>query len=213
MHIPKKIVTRTLVLAASLIVGCNAHTDREPDVVLEVTTITIPPVATTLAAGVCTFTVTTSSGTFADQPKNALAIASPFMDIILQQVTVDYFWDDGAVLANQVFGIGGTVPANGTNTAQFLTASDAVLASGVSSRAGHSANLRMVFSGHTVNGESIYSQPVGGGLLVNTCLPTGACCSVNAGGGAICTDGVNQASCAGGGYKGDGTSCALVTCP
>src|SRR5262245_24999299 len=116
----------SLVLAgAGGFVGCNStidDTDSAP-VVLEVENLQIPPVTSTsdpLNPGSCTATLTNSSATFKNKPKNAVAVSSPFNDIILQNVVVTYAWDDGVgVTGPTTFGVGGSVPANGSATGQF----------------------------------------------------------------------------------------------
>ncbi len=171
MRNPTKILVGLVVLAAAgWSAGCNGTIDTEPDVVLEVASMTIPPVAAATAAGVCTFTITNANATFNNKPKNHLAGATPFNDIILSNVVVDYVWDDGAALVGQQFGIGGTVPADGSSAAQFTVVNDNVLSSGATSRGGHTASLTLTFNGTTVSGDPV-SVTTGGTLTVNSCPP------------------------------------------
>ncbi len=180
MRIARKLIARTLILAGlGWMAACNGHIDKEPNVVLEVDTLQIPPIQGTTSTsgpntGTCIFTITNASASLKNKPKNALATGSdaPFNDITLQSVTVDYVWDDGAALGGQVFGIGGTVPAGGSVSAQFPLANSTVLSSGgpLGTRAGHTASLSIQVHGVTVSGDTIASDPVGGTLAVNDCL-------------------------------------------
>jgi hypothetical protein len=165
-----KVLARSIVLAAlAVFVGCNSTIDSEPNVVLEVDNLAIVPITGAIDAttGNCAFTLTNATATFKNKPKNALAEASPFNDIVLQSLSVTYVWDNGFVLANTQFGIGGTVPANGTSTASFavVNAADLIAAS---PNGGNTASLTLVFRGTTVSGDPI-SATTGATLTVNTC--------------------------------------------
>jgi len=171
MRTHTKLIARTVLLvAAGWFAGCNGTIDDEPNVVLEVKTVTITPITGTRNAttGTCVFTITNATASFDNKPKNALATASPFNDIVLQSVTVDYFWQNAqAGVASSTFGVGGTIPANGTGTAQFsvVNAQDLLLPV---DREGQTASLTLTFRGTTVDGEAV-SATTGGSLTVNTC--------------------------------------------
>jgi hypothetical protein len=170
MSKPTKSLARSIVLAAvAAFAGCNGHIDEEPNVVLEVDTVMIAPITGAIdsTTGTCAFTVTNATATFKNKPKNALAEASPFNDIILQSVTVSYVWGGGQILTNKVFGLGGTVPANGSSSGSFsvINANDLISAS---PNGGDTASLTMVFRGVTVSGDDV-SVTTGGTLTVNTC--------------------------------------------
>jgi hypothetical protein len=165
-----KILTRSLVLAVvAALAACNGTIDSEPNVILEVENMNIAPITGAIdsTTGNCAFTVTNASATFKNKPKNALAEASPFNDIILQSVTVTYVWDNGFVLTNRVFGLGGTVPANGSSSGNFsvINAADLIAAS---PNGGNTASLALVFRGVTVSGDAV-SVSTGGTMTVNTC--------------------------------------------
>jgi len=168
-----KILALTVVLAAAgWLAGCNSTIDSEPNVVLEVKTLTITPItgARDPVSGACLFTVTNATATFDNKPKNALAIESPFNDIVLQDVVVTYTWENSPVgVASSTFGVGGTVPANGSTPAQFAVVNAQDLFAPVN-REGQTANLQLTFRGITVSGESV-STTTGGSLTVNTCPP------------------------------------------
>jgi hypothetical protein len=209
-----KLLARTVVLAATgWFAGCNGTIDDEPDVILEIQTLTIAPITSSQngTGGTCTYTLTPATVTFKNLPKNSLAETSPFNDIILQSVNIAYAWDDGAVTPATTAGIGGAVPANGTGTGTFTVISNVAL--GVTQapdplgngRAGHTASLAMVFNGATVSGDAV-SATAGGTLQVGSCTVNfGACCSA---GGSCSLQ--SEAACIndGGSYKGDGTSCS-----
>jgi hypothetical protein len=171
-----KLLTRTVVLAAAgWFAGCNSTIDKEPNVVLEVQNVSIPPIAGTRNAttGLCVFTLTNATATFKNSPKNALAGTSPFNDIVLQNLTVDYVWDDGVGVTSALFGVGGTVPAGGTASGQFAVVNAQDLApppqpDPLTSREGHTASLVMTFRGVTVSGDAVWVT-TGGSLTVNTC--------------------------------------------
>jgi hypothetical protein len=165
----KRILAVGAIVAFALMPGCNSKIDDAsgPDVVFEVDNPLIPTVEGTKdpITLVCTFKVTVATASFKNKPKNSLAGTSPFNDILLESVTVTYVWDDGLGVAGPtVFGLGGSVPANGTSTAQFSV----VNANDIIGRDGHSAALAMTFRGHTVAGDAVEAT-IGGNLIVNTC--------------------------------------------
>lgn len=165
-----KILARSFVVAAvAVFVGCNGTIDDEPNVILEVQTLTIPPVTGAIDSitGNCAFTLTSATASFKNAPKNHLAEISPFNDIALQSVAVTYTWDNGFVLANTVFGIGGTVPANGSASVSFFVVNAADLIA-ASPNGGNTASLSMVFRGTTISGDPV-SVTSGGTLTINTC--------------------------------------------
>ena len=219
-----KLLALTIALvAAGWLLSCNSKIDEEPNVVLEVETLTIPPVASTAngPGGACTFTIANATGTFKNKPKNQFAEDSPFNDIILQNVSVAYTWDDAVAQAPVVAGLGGSVPANGSASALFsVISSAALLADGPgdppgTGRAGHSASLGLTFNGVTVSGDAV-STTTGGTLQVNSCtVNLGACCGGI--GSSGCTDAQSSTQCTGQGgtYQGDFTTCATLptSCP
>jgi hypothetical protein len=209
----KKILALTVVLAAvAWLPACNGTYDDEPNVVLEVKTLTITPITgqTDTVTGQCTFTITNATASFDNKPKNALATESPANDIILQSVDVTYIWDDGAGVAAATFGVGGTVTANGSGTSQFAVVNLQDLNN--PPREGHTARLILTFHGVTASGDPV-SATTGGSLSVNSCPPspppTGACCF-----GTACSV-VTEAQCNIdlGVYRGDNTICGVNTCP
>jgi hypothetical protein len=213
-----KLITLTVVLAAAgWLASCNSTIDKEPNVVLEVETLTIPPVTSAQDSinNTCTYTITAANGTFKNKPKNQFANTSPFNDIILQNVVINYVWDDGVANVPVTAGLGGSVPADGTATAQFAVVSNAALSTdgpndpAGTGRAGHTASLGMTFNGITVSGDHV-STTTGGTLQVNSCTTqfTGACCN-----GSVCTL-QTQANCSssGGVYGGDNTQCISTVC-
>jgi len=209
-----KLLTLMVVLGtAGWFAGCNGTIDKEPNVVLEVATMTIPPVTTATASGVCTFTITNTTATFNNKPKNSVAGTSeaPFNDIVLQQLVVGYVWDDATITPNQAYPISGTIPAGGTGSTSFSVANSTVLSSAPTARDGHTANMAMTISGTTVSGESV-SVATGGQLTVNSCPPaaTGACCT-----SGVCAKKTSLDCTNGGGtYTSDNTPCpANNTCP
>ena len=216
-----KILAGTFVLAtAGWFAGCNGTIDKEPNVVLEVETLTVPPITSTqnAAGGACTYTITSASGTFKNKPKNQFAGTSPFNDIILQTVSIAYVWDDLLVQDPVTAGLGGSVPANGSATALFSVVSNAALEEPIaappnpSGRAGHTASLSLTFNGTTVSGDAV-SATTGASLQVNSCVVNfGVCCTSP--GNPNCTD-TDQTTCLqipGAIFQGNNTVCATTTC-
>ena len=160
------------VAAALLLIGssCNELNDdpSSPNVVLEAENLVIPPVtaaADPLNPGACIFTFTNASATFKNKPKNEEAGSQPYQDITLFRVTVDYFWDPSLPpLETRTFGIGGSVPANGTSTAQFAVMDPVDLGP----YPGSLATLTLTFSGRDVSGETV-TYRTGGFLFVSSC--------------------------------------------
>jgi hypothetical protein len=219
-----KTLARTVALVvAGCLASCNSTIDKEPNVVLEAETVTIPPVTSTANGpnNSCTFLVTVANGTFKNKPKNQFAGTSPFNDIILQNVRVTYVWDDAVTQAPVTAGLAGSVPANGSTSVQFNVVSNAALLvdgpndPAGTGRAGHTASLGLTFNGETVSGDAV-STTTGGTLQVNSCtVNLGACCGGI--GSSGCTDGQSSQACttAGGTYQGDFTTCATLpnSCP
>jgi hypothetical protein len=207
-----KALAGILVLAAAgWFAGCNGTIDNGngPPVVLEVENVTIPPVSATLdSAGACTYTLTPGTAQFKNKPKNSGADKSPFNDIILKNVDITSHWDDALTTAF-TSGLGGSVPAAGNATAQFVAANAGELIA--DTRAGHSASLTLDFHGQTVAGDNV-SVSTGGTIVVNSCTAplVGACCTT--GGGCSSLSAVDCGA-AGGTYQGDGTSCLTTICP
>jgi len=206
-----KILAGTVVLAtAGWFAGCNGTIDKEPNVVLELQTLTIPPVTSSQnsTSGTCTYTVSVATGTFMNKPKNQFAGTSPYNDIILQSLDITYTWDDQATqIPNPVTsGLGGSVPAGGSANAVFSVISNAALENtGALGRAGHTASLGLTFRGTTVSGDPV-SATTGATLQVNTCtVNVGACCNLD-----NSCDTLGEVACGNqaGIYKGDNTSCS-----
>lgn len=210
-----KILAGLLVATAGgWLAGCNGTIDKEPNVVLEVETVTIPPItsAQDSVLNTCTYTITSATGTFKNKPKNQFAGTSPFNDILLKNLQVSYTWDDGHVTNPVTTGLSGAVPANGSSTAQFSVISNQALTEPFpGGRSGHTAALNMTFHGETVSGDPVQVS-TGGTLQVNSCTvaPFGACCT----GGNSCSD-LTQTDCqaiGGAVFQGNNTSCNLTNC-
>lgn len=182
MRTHTKTLARTVILAAAgWLAGCNGTIDSEPNVVLEIATMTIPPITAATSGMTCTFTIVAASATFNNKPKNSLSGTStfPFNDIILDNVVIDYTWDDDPVtptqVLNQTFGVAGTVPAGGSSAATFSVVNGAVLSTTLTGGGGvdgHTARLQMRFHGTTISGDSV-TGTTGGTLTVNSCPPPG----------------------------------------
>lgn len=169
-----------VLLAACLVAalgGCtgSALDDGESaDVGLFVQTLTIPPVTTSPSPDCTTpvFTVGNATATLLNQPKNATA-ASPFQDVILQDVVITYQWDDeaapGGITPTRVMAISGTVQVGKTGTVQFIPI---LLGDLTPDREGHGANLTLTFRGRTFEGRPVASPPSG---TAGTVLSVASC--------------------------------------
>jgi hypothetical protein len=124
----------------------NDLDDSDSDVVLEVVTSSTPPVTGEVQLGSCSLSgnecltsdncpegetcilpppgsseclIAEWNFNLANQPLSEGAIESPYNDIVMNRVEIDYNWSDGST-ATTVIGLGGvTVPANGTASVTF----------------------------------------------------------------------------------------------
>ncbi len=170
----KKVLLGGLLLALG---GCNGgilDDGDSADVVLLVQTLTVPPVTTQAdPLGGCVFVVTNATGSLQNKAKNATA-KSPFQDIVLQDVMIQYQWDDGFVTLPRTINLAGTVPVGGTGSVSFPPI---LLGDLDASRESHSAVLTLTFHGRTVEGNVVTSPPFssssatqGTVLGVNACI-------------------------------------------
>jgi hypothetical protein len=138
------------------------------DVVMEIRTMETQPItaAQSQGGGGCTFTIVEWTATVANVPKSELAgpDSSPFNDIIVDSVTITYEWLNPAFgTVTRVKGLAGTIPADETGSISFSPIEPEDIPSD-----GVSANLTMLFQGHTVENESV-SATAGATLIVNSC--------------------------------------------
>ena len=156
-----------LLLSVMACTGNTVDDGDSADVILEVLTTTVPPIAAARNVGVCSvFTITNSTVTLNNKPKSVLVGTSPLNDIIVNGVTITYTWDDGFSTLPNSFSLGAAVPSGGAGTVTFPPIEGGDLSP---SRAGHSASMFMLFNGHTVSGEPVTATG-GGVLLVNSCI-------------------------------------------
>jgi hypothetical protein len=165
----KRILALSALAALTAFPSCNSEIDDAdgPHVVLEAEQLTIPPVngTTDPVTLACTFNVTNATVTFKNKPKNEQGVSSPFNDIVLSGVHVTYDWGPGGQpMSPADFGLGGTVPANGTAPAQFAVVSGTDL----TTHEGQIGSLTLTFIGRTISGEPV-STTTGGTLSVGTC--------------------------------------------
>jgi hypothetical protein len=168
----RKMSMRTLIPLLALAVvpltltGCNGGDVDDPDdsnAVMEVTQTTVSPatISGDISDGTCVLTVTNTTSTLANKAKSGPAEGAPFNDIVLQSLTIQYTWDDPAIVTpTRTFSLGGTIPAGGTASVQFPPIA---LGDTSSAMIGHSVNLFMIFRGVQVSGEPAVAQ--GGGVL------------------------------------------------
>jgi hypothetical protein len=180
-----------LTLAAT---GCTNDTIDDgdsPDVVLEVESFEGPEVTAALQGGgqggsgqECRLQATEWSMTLRNVPKTDLAgpDSSPFNDIILDSMTVNYVWfglpGGAAAPASDTIGLGGvTIEPDGTGTVTFFPignnalATDTTAPTGEPDLAGTSAAVNMLIRAHTVENEQIL-LPVTRNLNVQVCPPS-----------------------------------------
>jgi hypothetical protein len=166
----------SVLFAAAAIVAlpaCNSTSLDDGDsanVVLEVGTVTVPPIQGQIdqTSGVCTFTVTEASAQLLNKPKNELAVTSPFSDVRNLSVTIDWTWDSALVspTPQRTLLLPGTVPANGTFTTAFTPI---MLGDLTADKEGHSANMYMTFRGETVDGYPVTALGLGKTLSIGSC--------------------------------------------
>ncbi len=210
-----KLLLAGLVLALGSCNPTSLDNSDSADVVLEVLNIPqVPPItAASVGGGACTFTVTNMTVTLRNQPKNTLAGDSPFNDILVESVTLSYEWDDLTLTTlPRTLAVGGTVPANGSQTVSFPPIA---LGDLLATYAGHSASITMAFTGQTVSGKGVSATGRGAVVSVNSC----ACPDRD--GDGLCDDidrcpGCNNTACTGASWCGvAGHDCtnANPTCP
>ena len=164
-----------LILAASLLlataVACTSgdyDSGESPDVVLQVQTMTVPPITATLDAvtQTCTFEVTLSTASIENTPKTTGVSFSPANDVLITSLVITYQLDDGFNMAPYVTSPRVSIPAGSSGAVQFLAAPLAELLG--TGRDGHSAEMTILFSGVTEANENV--QTTGGAaLVVNSC--------------------------------------------
>jgi hypothetical protein len=165
------IVGTAVLLLATL--GCSESgldDGTSANVVLAVDQLQLSIVTSTYEPlqGVCVFQITESTATLSNIPKSETAITSPFNDVLITRMTISYEWDDGFPSSSYVTSPRVVIPANGSNTIQFLAADPSLFLPGAA-RDGHSAEVTIVFDGEVADGDKV--QAVGGGaLFVNSCL-------------------------------------------
>ena len=161
-----------LVLASLSCVSGPLDDGDSADVVLEILTMTSPPITGTENNGVCVYTVTEWTANVTAVPKNSLATSSPFNDVIMVDMLIDYTDIDGNPLPGipqRTQGLGdSTVEAGGTQEVTFSPiAFDDLLTLPPSS----TVQLTMTFNARTVEGTGI-SDTASRWLNVEDCLPT-----------------------------------------
>ena len=163
-----------MMVALTVMSGCNSNNIDSPDsapVELEISALEPLPITAVLAGGgtTCNFEVVLWTASFLNVPKNAQAEEnSPFNDLIVDSVTIDYAWNTPATTPQRVVGLGSiVVPVGGTGTATFspITFEDLFA---VTSTGGVSANLTLTFNARTIEGTSV-RLTTGRQLFVNAC--------------------------------------------
>ncbi len=190
----------TVAFAASLvlIVAACAHGSIDDgdsaNVILTVQNVpNIPPVTASPSPGGtgCTFTVPNVNVTLGSRPKTELALDSPFSDIAMDNVEIAYDWvnPDGSEVLADSFTIAGTIPVNGTQTVSFAPIRLDFLSASLS---GRTANISMLFHGHTLDGHAVAASG-GGALSVNSCTTSTVCGDGSIDGTETCDDGATRA--------------------
>jgi hypothetical protein len=113
------------------------------------------------------------NATLANEPKTALAVDSPFSDIVLQDVTLEYTWHNGFVMSggnSRVIPLSGTIQPNTTQQVGFLpiSAEDLTDLRAAFPAQERSANVQMTFRGRVEDGEAV-TVTAGGQLFVEAC--------------------------------------------
>jgi hypothetical protein len=166
-----------LILAASLLLlmaGCNSAIDDggSGSVVFEALLIDSPPITgETDAVGACiSIIIPDWSANMINSPKNALAVTSPFNDVILMDYTVTYDFHDGIqrIPTPRFFTTTGTILPNAEQALTFPIMSFDDFDFGM---VGHTANVSILFHGKTGAGDDVYSVV---GEVLNISCASGA---------------------------------------
>jgi hypothetical protein len=163
--------TAMLLLVTAACTKSDIDSGNSANVVLEVDSVELAIVTSSFdpLLGLCVFQLTESSATLSNIPKTEGGIEEPYNDILIDQLTISYTWDDGLAMPNYVTSPRVVIPANSTNEIQFMAVELAEFLQAVPSREGHSAELTVIFNGAVADGNRV--QAVGGGaLFVNSCL-------------------------------------------
>ncbi len=185
-----------LLLAMVLLAGAgcteNDLDESEADVLLEILSVTNPPITGEAEFGNCSVSValqcldnnncpegevcilppggsecviTEWSVTFANKPLSSGASTTPYNDVVVENLTLTY--DDGAYAGAQVLAIGQVIEADSTGTITFFPiAIDEVAADNTTVAVG------MTFTAKTVTGLSVFvAGGTGSQLLIEDCLP------------------------------------------
>jgi len=153
-------VLAAVLLAAVACTGNALDNGSSPDVVIEVVTLENSPVTGQAAEGVCTLEVVDWTATIANLPKNSLAGGEsvPYNDVLMRDVTIEYYDFDDNDRANLLFGprvvgLGDVaIPADSTNSISFAPIAFQDLET---VQLGSTLNLVLTFRAITVEGTSI----------------------------------------------------------
>lgn len=171
----KILILAGTVVGLTVLSGCNSGNIDSPDsapVELEVSSLINAPITAESAGGGggggCTFEVVDWTVSFLNLPKNSQAVTSPFNDLIVDSVTIDYSWNSPGTTPQRTVGLGGiAVPVSGTGTATFspITFEDLFA---VTTTGGVTANLTLTFNARTIEGTTV-RYTTGRQLLVESC--------------------------------------------
>jgi hypothetical protein len=117
----------------------------------------------------CQLTVEEWDASLQALPKNSVAITSPFNDVVMNNIVIDYTWQiAGPGVVTQTIGLNGvTVPVNGQANVTFFPISAAAVSTDPAIE-GNTADLIMRFNGVTVEGRGV-SVVTQGQLNVESC--------------------------------------------
>jgi len=180
-----------LVLALAACAKGNLDAGDSANVVLAIQNVAaIPPVTASPSTGGsgCTFTVTSATATLANKSKTVLA-ASPYGDIVVENVVMDYTWvsPTGSEVTHDVQAVAGLVPVAGSQSVSFTPIRLDYVST---AEAGRTADLTLVFHGHTVDGIAVQTEPISGvQLSINSCASGSVCGNGTITGTETCDDG------------------------
>ncbi len=188
-----------LALAALAAAGCTGNDVDDgdsADILLQILSLDNPAITEGGGAGACSVTgapcldsgdcdpadptdvcvfadacvITEWSATLANEAKSELSGGSPFNDVFMEGVTIEYAWANGFAMAPLTVPLASTIVAGSTGQAQFfpITGEDLAALRAAFPAQSRSANVTVTFRGRIAGGE-VATVSAGSQLFVEAC--------------------------------------------